>query len=119
MNTSKEQALEALLTCTTMDKAAQKCGLTTRTLYNYLNKDNEFRRRYDEGKAALVSKAVEKLQKRMAVAIESMSDIVDDEEVPANIRIQAARGILDYAMKLTETQDIIKRLEALEGELHE
>ena len=115
MTPAKERALEALMHNTTLTAAAAQAGLNRKTLQRYLTSDTEFIARYNEEKNKLITSATDALQKVMNPAIAALAGIVEDEEVNAAVRIQAARAVLDYALKLTETQDIIRRVEALEG----
>lgn len=114
MTPAKERALEALMHNTTLTAAAAQAGLNRKTLQRYLQNDAEFIKRYNEEKNKLISGATDTLQKAMNPAIDALAGIVEDKAVNAAVRIQAARAVLDYALKLTETQDIIKRLESLE-----
>lgn len=115
MTPAKERALEALMHNTTLTAAAAQAGLSRKTLQRYMQNDAEFIERYNEEKDKLISGATDALQKVMNPAIEALAGIVEDEGINPAVRIQAARAVLDYALKLTETQDIISRLDALES----
>ena len=54
-------------------------------------KDPEFVRRYDN------------------------ADIVSDQAQPASVRVSAARSLLEYGLRFTEFNDILRDLERLEG----
>lgn len=45
--------------------------------------------------------------------------IAEDREVPASARIQAARTLLEYGIKLTEINDLQFRLEVLEQNMED
>lgn len=115
MNARKQRALQALLTTNSIKQAAVKAELSERTLYGYLHDDAEFIQQYTDAKSALVDEAAEMLKRNIAPAVETLRQLLDDEKTPAGVRVQACRGILDYSLKLIETNDILKRLEALEN----
>ena len=54
------------------------------------------------------------LQGRLGAAIETMSEICVNAENAAQVRLNAADAIIRNSLKLTETNDILTRLEKLE-----
>lgn len=115
MNNSKqEQILQALLTSSTVREASRSSGIPEATIYKYLKKP-EFKRLYKEQKAELINQATGYLQSITAQAVETIKEIADDTEINPQTRLTACRSILEYSIKLTETNDILQRLEALEA----
>ncbi len=117
MTGNKEQALAALLTSNTIREAAEKCGLSERTLNEYVRTDQEFKKAYLEGKRDLVRAATHKMQESFLMAVETLKDIAADKNNTAGVRIQAASNILKYGIKLQEITDISDRLDAIEERL--
>lgn len=113
-NASKEKALAALLTCNTVEDAARRAGLSAKTLYTYLQ-DEAFKQRYEDGKAGLLKEATEMMQRNLHPTIAALRDVIDSEDTPPGVRVQACRAMLDYTLKLTEVNDLDERLKALEG----
>ena len=98
MTPRKEKALQALLVCRTRAEAAKAAGIGESTLRAYLDR------------------ATRQLQQNLTAAIDRLGAIVaDDEETSAN-HITAARTLLDYGLKFTEFNDILRELESTEGE---
>ena len=58
--------------------------------------------------------ATRQAQQAIAPALSTLREIVEDTDEGAQARISAARSILEYSMKLTETTDILSRLDELE-----
>lgn len=113
MTPSKEKALAALLTCPTKREAAQRAGISDRTLRNYLA-DPSFQAAYQQAFNGIVEDATRQAQQSLAPALFTLREIMEDAEIPAAARVTAARTALEYAIKLTEANDFAARLERLE-----
>ena len=114
MTPNKERALAALVTCPTQEAAAKQAGISSRTLRNYL-KDPEFSEEYKKRTGQLVTAATLQIQKSLAPAINALLEIAVDQEAGMMARVQAARGLLEYGIRLSELSDIYARIEALEA----
>ena len=51
---------------------------------------------------------------RFTAALSCLREIVEDRKTAATARIQAARSLLEYGLRLTETVDVMKQLNELE-----
>lgn len=115
MTHKKEKLLAALLTSRTKKDAAKAAGISERTMRMYFD-DPEFRAAYKQAAAGIMDSATRQLQQNLTAAIDRLGAIVaDDEETSAN-HITAARTLLDYGLKFTEFNDILRELESTEGE---
>ena len=114
MTPKKQKALLALLASPTREKAAAVAGITSKTLRGYLAYP-EFQAEYKRAFAVLVVDAARHAQQAIAPALSTLREIVEDTGENAQARISAARSILEYSMKLTETTDILTRLDELEA----
>ena len=110
----RSKALLALLTSPTREKAAAAAGITSKTLRSYLA-DPDFQAEYKRAFSGLVEEATRQAQQAIAPALLTLREIVEDTDENAQARISAARSILEYSMKLTETTDILTRLDELEA----
>lgn len=113
MTPNKEKALGALLTCRTRAEAAREAGIGESTLREYM-KDPEFLRRYQEAFGNLVQDAARQAQQTISPALSTAKEIMLDHAEQSPARLQAARLVLEYALKLTEQADILERISALE-----
>lgn len=107
------KALMAILAEPTLEQAAERCGLTERTLYNYLSDDafkSELRARQDR----LINAATAHLADLAGTALKTLGDIVCDPENAPGVRVRAALGILDHVQRLTTFADLAARVAALE-----
>ncbi len=114
MTPNKERALQALLTCPTKKAAAEQAGISPRTLRDYLA-DPEFQAEYRKAFQSLVTEATRQAQQALSPALSALKSIVEDEEENSSSRIAAARALLEYGLRLTEFNDILQELEAVEG----
>ena len=107
----QQQALRALLETPSVASAAERCALSERTLYRYLE-DEGFRAKYRHLRARLVEEVVASLQKIGVEAVGVLRASFEDES--ASVRLRAARNALDLMLKGTEFADWEERLRRLE-----
>ena len=105
-----------MLSSETREEAAAKAGCTKRTLINYL-KDPEFRSRYEKAHSDLVTAATQQIQRSLAPAISTLKNIAEDKTAGTNARVSAAKGLLEYGIRLAELNDVYRRIEDLENSL--
>ena len=112
MTSKQEQALAALMVCPTRKAAAAAAGISERTLRGYF-KNEEFRTRYWEQYAEVIEDAARQSQQSLQRALAVFSEVMDDPEERAAVRLQAAHLAADYAMRLTEQADVMNELDKL------
>lgn len=113
MTPNKEKLLAALLTSRSKKEAAAAAGIAERTMRTYFE-DPEFCQRYREAFAGVVQDATRRAQQLLEPALSTLQTVMEDEEIPAQARITAAKSIIDYSLKLTEQTDILEQLRELE-----
>lgn len=109
----QEAALAALIEAPNLRAAALACGVPERTLRRWMA-DEEFHQRYESMRRALVSDAWHGLQARLSEASATVAGLMSSKDVPPQVRLGAARTVLEFALRSCEQLDIIPRLEALE-----
>ena len=107
------KALAALLNNPTVREAAKEAKLSEPTLYRYL-RDSAFSERVREARRGLMDNLQTRLQAKAEGAAKILSDIAEDTEKPASVRVAAARIIIESALKVHEQTELIERLNALE-----
>ena len=113
--TQKQQkALAALLTNTTKEAAAKAAGIESKTLRRYLA-DPEFQAEYQKAVSGMIEDAATQARQSLNAALSCLREFVQDGEETATARIQAARTILEYGLRLTEIVDIMRALEGCDG----
>ena len=118
MTPRKEKALQALLVSRTRTEAAKAAGIGESTLREYM-KDPEFLDRYREAFGNLVQDATRQAQQALTLALSTLTEIMENTGEQATARIQAARYLVEYALRLGEQCDLLARLERLEAAVKE
>ena len=118
MTPRKEKALQALLVSRTRAEAAKAAGIGESTLREYM-KDPEFLDRYREAFGNLVQDATRQAQQALTLALSTLTEIMENTGEQATARIQAARYLVEYALRLGEQCDLLARLERLEAAVKE
>lgn len=113
MTPKMQKALLALLSEPTKEKAAATAGITSKTLRKFLD-DSEFQKEYRSAFSNMVSDAVRQAQKALSPALTTLEEIMKDDEQNGQIRVSAARSLLEFSLKATEQLDILDRLTELE-----
>lgn len=114
MTPKKQKALLALLTNPTKERAAEAAGITSKTLRGYLA-DPEFQAEYKKAFADLVEDATRKVQQTLEPAVAVLREIMEDATENGQVRVSAARSVLEYGLKMTEQTDILTRIQELEA----
>lgn len=110
---SREKLIASLLVCNTNREAAALAGISERTLYTYLN-DPAFSAAYEAEKQRLIENAADQIQRSLEPAITALRTITEDKKAGKTARVQAARTLLEYGIRLTEYTTLEARIKALE-----
>mgnify|MGYP000396942388 FL=1 len=113
-----KKVIAALLATSTREEAAEKLGINSRTIRRYFD-DPEFLKLYTEATKGIISNSTQQIQKSLSPAITTLKAIVEDKDANIHARVSAARSLLEYGIRLTEINDIGKRLDALEKLMEE
>lgn len=104
----KAAALSALLECDTLKAAAEKSGVSRRTLYSYLNNDRQFARQFKVMQDNVILSSMDDLIERRKQALETVSQIMKDSKQGATVRLRAAQLILDQAASLRLSMEAVE-----------
>lgn len=113
MTPKQEKALAALLTHNTKQDAARAAGIDPRTLRRYFE-DPVFQKAYREAFSGLVEDATRRAQQSIAPALQVLRELAEDGGEQGQVRVSAARSLLEYSLRLTEQLDVLGRLKELE-----
>lgn len=105
--------IAALLCSPTMDAAAEAAGISRTTLYER-RRDPEFAKKLKEAQAVALADTARFLQHSTGTAAAVLLDIAEDCREGAQVRVSAAKAILEQAARFTEIVAFEERLEALE-----
>lgn len=109
-----ETVVDAFLHCQTDQQIVKATGLSRRTVYRY-RRDPELQRILQERRAAWVSDAAHRMQAGLCDAADALTSIIRDPETPRQVRVNASNALCSQCRALTETADILQRLQRLEA----
>ena len=112
---NREKILAALLGSSTKKEAANKAGVSVRTVFQYLE-DPAFAAEYEAAKRNLIREAGDKIKQSLSPAVDVLKAIATDEKAGKTARVQAARTLLEYGIRLEEFTTLEARITALEQE---
>lgn len=110
----QHRAVLALLERPTVKDAAEAAGVHKATLYRWLQEEG-FQAVYHGARRELLRHVAARLQQISGEAVETLREVMADRTQQGASRVGAARTVLDYAVKAAEQQEVIERLDALEG----
>ena len=110
---SDEKLLAALMVTPTISAAAAALGCGERTIFRRME-NPAFREQYERMQRDALLTASAGLYGRVGAAVDTMAAIMTDGQVGASTRLNAARAIVDAAVRVAEVVDIERRLDALE-----
>lgn len=93
----KVKALNALLDSSTLSEAADKAGISRKTLYSYIRNDADFARAFQTAQERLTFECIDRIEADRQRATEAVFAIMDDVKQPGAVRLKAAQTILDHA----------------------
>jgi hypothetical protein len=110
-----EDGLLLALACgASVDAAARQCGVAERTIYRRLE-DPEFRSRLQALRSDMVRRSAGMLTAAANTAVSTLLSL-QKESVADNVRLGAARAILELGMKIREIAELEIRIAALEAQ---
>ena len=111
LGAKKYHVLLALVANPIPSAAAKTTGYDRSTIYRYLT-DPDFKLELAAMRRAATEQGLEELRGSVLSAVRTLVDLLDDPD--RRIRLQAGRSVLDEVYKLTQTDDITRRVQFLE-----
>lgn len=116
LSTQQNRAIVALLNGDSIRNAAKAASIGERTLYRWLAEDDAFRHKLRDAESSALDAATRQLSVIASEAVTVLRDIQNDDDTPPNVRVSAARALLDSTMKMVEMRNFDERLRRLEEE---
>jgi hypothetical protein len=113
LTTPQRKAITALLTERTRAEAAKVAGVGERTLYRWLQEDDEFKAALSLEEAEVFSDASRRLSGLLGRSIDELSKLLDSDMQPVD-KIRTIRTILASAPRLREISSLEARIQELE-----
>ena len=108
-------ALAHLLAGTSIQDTAQKMGISTQSIDNWLRLPI-FRDRLNEEKEKIFQATILRLSSLATKALDTLENLLDSDNTPANVRCNAAKVVIENTARFRGI-DIEDRLQVLEGKL--
>lgn len=109
----KSKAIAALLSHPTVHAASRACGVSERTLYDWLRNDSDFRAALDTAQAEIIHDTLRRLSAGHANALSALEHLIAGAK-HESVRRQSAMDYLGLLLRLHETCDLDGRIEKLE-----
>jgi hypothetical protein len=116
LSRNHERAIAALLSAPTIAEAAKAAGIGEATLGRWL-KDERFATAYRDARRAVLSVAMNRIQRAIDKAVSTLEAVMDDTQAPASARVSAARSVLEMSAKTIELDDLAARVAEIERSL--
>jgi hypothetical protein len=110
----QEAAALALAAGRTIDEAARDSGAGGRTIRTWLHDQHAFTRRIGALRSEMTSRALGRLVEGMVSAADTLGFLCRKGK-SEQVRLGAARALLELGVKLRETVELEERISALEG----
>lgn len=111
---SDEQIIAALIANSSIQAAAEACGISARAIYDRMGY-RDFKAMYSAARADIIRAAVVDMNSRLSEATETIFSIMHDTGNPPATRLAAARVMLDNAAKF---MDRLALADAIAGNYH-
>ena len=116
MTRKRELLISNLLTSPTIAQAAQAAGVSEATAGRWL-KDAAFQARYQAVRRQVLERSMTILQQGMLGAVATRRSVMLAGDTPPSAKIQAAKIIIETALRSVEVETLEQRLVALEAAL--
>ena len=113
---TRERAIAALLTSARLEDAARGCGVSKSTLCRWLQ-EPAFQDAFRAARRQVLEAAVSSLQGAAGAAVEALSRNLRCRK--PSIEVQAARAVLDHAMRRVEFFELEDRVRQLEAAIRQ
>ncbi len=114
---TQRRAIAALLTERDTRSAAVKAGVKERSLYRWLTLP-AFKAELQAAEKQAIDAAIRRLAELTAQAVDTLREVMTDQEASAGTRVQAANIALARLLDLRELHGLEERLQRIEKELN-
>ena len=93
---------------------ARKAGVNEKTLRRWLASDEEFRAEYMKARQATFEAGISRLHALTAQAVETLQALLGETQ-PGNVRLGAARTVLELGADRHDAETLVQRLDEIEA----
>ena len=116
LSRKREAAIAALLEEPTVAAAAQRCGVSERTLRRW-QREPVFANAYADARRDVMRRSVARIVEAVPQALDVLQAVMRDGAAPAAVRVSAARAVLSGWSAAYDVTGIEDRLAAVEASL--
>jgi hypothetical protein len=109
LNAKQERALVALMTCRTLDEAADQASVGQRTLRRWLQQE-AFQSAFKDLRREAMASASTYLRTLAWEAVSTLRAVMTDDANAPGSRVSAARTLLEHAQRAVEFEDLSLRV---------
>ncbi|NLL88982.1 MAG: hypothetical protein GX228_08680 [Firmicutes bacterium] len=113
LSRKQELAIVALLELPTATDVAEHVGVNPKTLYRWQSEPH-FKAAYRKARHEAMGSAIARLQQASNEAVDTLRDVMGDQEATPASRVTAARAVLELGLRATELELVDERLARLE-----
>ena len=110
----RERAILALLSEKTIGTAAAKSGVNEKTLRRWLADDDAFKADHTEARQAAYQAGMTRVQALTAKAVNTLDELLDEKKHP-NVRLGAARTVVEVGIHQHDAEHILNKLDEIEA----
>lgn len=114
----KEKIAVDIINCATLKEVCEKNKISEATLYR-LRKETEFREILNQKRIEMYEGALNAAHSFGLDCVKRLMEIVDQEELPATARVNAAKAIIDMCSNYYDNAAILTRIGELEERFRE
>lgn len=103
LTVKQRRALAAQLANPSRAAAARACGMSESALYKFEHNNPEYAAALAAGRDSQMTEAVQSLNACTGAAVATLRKIVDDAHAQDMAKVAAARALLEFALRFTES----------------
>ena len=111
-----EMIVNAVIASKTNTEAIRTLGINERYFYTRL-REKPLQAKLEAARAKLTKEVGGQLRQSLTAAVSVLTEIMQNEEASPQVRVNAANSVIQNYMRITERDEVIARLEAIENEL--
>jgi phage terminase small subunit len=116
LSARQRRAIPFIVTSPTIIEGVSKAGLNPKTFYQWL-KQPEFKAEIERQRKQVEAEAFGVLSQGLTKAVENLVKLLDHAD--ERLRRLACKDVIEYILKHKETEDLEKRITAIEQRLNE
>lgn len=113
MRRTNEEIIAAILEGGSIRAAAEALGIQQKTIYAR-EKSPDYQKAYIRARRRLVEDAATRLQSKTGEAIDTIIELMKNEEVSPQTRLNCAEAILKHAEKIEEVMRLYEHMEEMQ-----